>query len=96
MKIFPSMKLGSLLYAILLMLSFSSCNSKEKELKTGWWKYGQGFHLGDDVLILKDSNLRNDTILIGQKPVAIILSVSSHEIKIASIPSGETGIYFHK
>ncbi len=51
-KAFTAMKLYSLFCVILLLLIFASCNSKDKELKSGWWKYGDGFHLGD-VLILQ-------------------------------------------
>jgi hypothetical protein len=89
------MKLSNLFCAILVWLIFFSCNSRDTQLKSGWWKYEEGFHLGD-VLILKGSNLRGDTIFIEQKPVAIVVTVASNRLEIASISSGDKGIYFHK
>ncbi|MES2847904.1 MAG: hypothetical protein V4685_02525 [Bacteroidota bacterium] len=91
------MKRNYSIFIILLLQILPGCISKNEQLKTGWWKQGDdGFHLDGDVLVLNDSNMRNDTIFIDNKPIAIILTVNSHEMKIASIASGETGIYIHK
>jgi hypothetical protein len=95
MKAFTAMKLYSLFCAILLLLIFVSCNSRDKELKSGWWKYGDGFYLGD-VLIFNDSNSRGDTIFIENKPIGTLVTVNSHMIEIISIASGERSSYFHK
>ncbi len=79
----------------LVYLIFLSCSSRDNLLKSGWWKYGDGLHLGD-VLIFRDSNVRGDTIFTGGKPVATLVNVNSHRIEVVSLNSGERGSYIHK
>jgi|JI10StandDraft_1071094.scaffolds.fasta_scaffold20432_4 hypothetical protein len=89
------MKSGSSFCITLVYLIFLSCSPGDNQLKTGWWKYEQGLHLGD-VLILRDSNVKGDTIFISGKPVANLVSVNTHRIEVVSLYSGERGSYIYK
>lgn len=72
-----------------------------EEIKQSWWKYGEGFHIGD-ALRLDDDELKMDTIFSNNKPVAIIISCKKRfpqndaVMKIQSLETGEKGTYFEK
>ncbi len=84
-----------------LILAGLSCTLTDDRIKKHWWKYGEGFHMGD-VLILDNKNLLNDTIFINGKPKAIIVDKvygligDDNEIIIKSLLTNEKGIYHEK
>lgn len=90
------------LKSLIIPLLILGCSVDETELKTSWWKYGEGFHLGDE-LNFNHIKLRNDTIFENKKPVAVItsyrgdiLDLVGPTIKIKSIETGKIGIYHQK
>ena len=93
------MKSSHIVLFILILIAFTSCKLTDDKIKTGWWKYDNGFHLGDE-LIFNDSNFKNDTIFSGEKPIALIISKASfsgnNKITIKSISSGEVGVYIQR
>jgi len=72
-----------------------------EKIKKHWWKYGEGFHIGD-VLVLDNKNLINDTIFINDKPTAIIVDKvygligADNKIIIRSVWTNEKGTYHEK
>lgn len=85
----------------LCLTIFLSCTLNDTQLKKRWWKYNRGYYLGD-VLDFNDLNYRNDTIFVGRKPLAIILSKlnalpgGDNQITIKSLSTKETGVYNQK
>ena len=88
---------------IIFLLSFgviSSCGLTNGRIETQEWKYSEGFHIGD-WLDFSNTNLtiKNDTIYSSTKPVAVIVEKinsfvgADNQIKIASMETGEIGIY---
>ena len=87
---------------ILLVILLSSCSFNDKELKNGWWKYGEGYHIGD-VLNFNNILLSNDTIYRNGIPDAILIdridshfNLTSRKIIIQSLSSNEKGTYHQK
>lgn len=76
-----------------------SCKFKNKELKESWWKFGEGYYIGDVLNLI----IKNDTLLLNNKPKAIIitqtesfLGFTDRSIIIKSLESNEKGTYFQK
>ncbi|WP_422092094.1 hypothetical protein [Tenacibaculum ovolyticum] len=87
-----------IIFYISLPLFLISCSTNDKELEKGWWKYGEGYHIGD-VLDFKKHKLSNDTIFINDKPRALLIrheNFISKRIVIKSLESDETGTYHNK
>jgi len=68
-----------------------------EEIKNLQWKYGEGYHIGD-VLLLDDHNLKGDTIYKDDKPIAVIMKSGdmfweSPDLVIKDIKTGKTGTY---
>ncbi len=87
---------------IILIIVFSSCSFSDNELKNGWWKYGDGYHIGD-VLDFNSFTLSNDTIYRNSVPKAILINridsyfnLTSRKIIIQSLSSNEKGTYHQK
>lgn len=83
---------------ISLPLFLVSCSTNDMDLKKGWWKYGEGYHIGD-VIDFKSHKISNDTIFINDKPKALLISQEnfiSRKIVIKSLESDETGTYHNK
>jgi hypothetical protein len=85
-----------------IFLVIFGCSVNETELKASWWKYGEGYYLGD-VLDFNDIKLRSDTIFNDKIPIAVItstqgkiLNLKGPTLKIKSIETGEIGIYHQK
>lgn len=86
---------------ILTFLFLTSCLS-DKQLKESWWKYGEGYSIGD-VLNFKIYELRNDTLFLDNTPKALIierkesiLGFTDREVTIKDLTSNKTGIYYQK
>lgn len=82
-----------------LFFLFISCSLNKKEANESWWKYNNGYYLGD-VLILNEESLIRDTIYINNTPKAFLLEEKNavlwfidKKIIIKSIESDETGVY---
>ncbi|WP_438423744.1 hypothetical protein [Aquimarina macrocephali] len=83
------------------LIFLTSCLSN-KELKEGWWKYGDGYHIGD-VISFERYNLVNDTLYLKDIPKALLISqeesvfgFTSRKIVIKDLKSNETGTYYQK
>lgn len=84
-----------------LTIPCSGCTLTNDRIQKHWWKYGNGFHLGD-VLRFANNSLRNDTIFINNRPTAKIIDKTyglfgdDNEIVIKSLLTAETGTYHEK
>jgi len=84
-----------------LSLAFAGCTLTNDGIQKHWWKYGNGFHIGD-VLRFDNNSLRNDTIFINNIPTAKIIDKvhglfgADNEIIIKSFLSSATGTYHEK
>jgi len=94
-----SLKLFTVISTLLVLYSCSRLSNNE--IKKSWWKYGSGYHLAG-ALRFENSNLKGDTILVNNKPIAIILSCGkgffrkTAILEIKDIESGNVGIYHDK
>lgn len=77
-----------------------SCSLNDKQLKESWWKYGDGFHIGD-VINFEKHQVINDTIFLDNIPKAIlinkegsILGFTDRTIIVKDLLSDETGTYY--
>lgn len=87
--------MARLIFYISLPLFLISCSTNDKELEKGWWKYEEGYNIGD-VLDFKRHKLSNDTIFINDKPRALLIRYEnfiSKRLIIKSLESDETGTY---
>ncbi len=100
--IIKSMK--RIVFSGLIAYLLISCKFNNKELKESWWKFGEGYYIGD-VLNFNNENLiiKNDTLFLNNKPKAIIitqtesfLGFTDRSIIIKSLESNEKGTYFQK
>ena len=88
---------------ILVIISFFlvSCNYSDEDINNTMWKYSEGYYFGD-YLQLNYISLRNDTILMRNKPIGIILSKKkgyfnfTGKLEIESIETGKIGLYVDK
>lgn len=64
--------MGTKLFFLLSCTLLVSCSISDDDLKTGWWKYGGGQHIGD-ILTFNDSNISNDTIYKNEIAIGIIV-----------------------
>jgi len=86
---------------LLCVSTFLGCTLTDSELKKGWWKHGSGYSIGD-VIYFNGRHVRNDTIIINDRPIAVIKSRKrtiigdDNEIIIKSLHTNETGIYYQK
>jgi len=87
---------------IILLILISSCSFSDTDLKNGWWKYGNGYHIGD-VLDFNTLTFSNDTIYTNGIPRAILIdrvdsyfNLTSRKIIIQSLSSNEKGTYHQK
>lgn len=78
------------------------CSLNEQQLKTGWWKYGEGYYLGDVVDFNKGFAIHGDTVLQNGQRVGIIIRKTKgifggdNEIEITSIDKKQSGVYHQK
>lgn len=84
----------------IFLFSFCSCSVSDKNLKDYFWKYDDGLHLGDE-LIINTESLKNDTIYLKNKPKYFIKTSIGYfgfptELIIKDIESGEEGRYVGK
>ncbi|WP_299607245.1 hypothetical protein [uncultured Aquimarina sp.] len=86
---------------ILILLPITSCLN-DKQIKSGWWKYGNGYHIGD-VISFERYDLRNDTLFLENTPKAILskregsyFGFTDRKITIKDLKSNKTGIYYQK
>lgn len=97
-------KMKKIISGFVLMLLVLSCKNQEEQLKdVGFWKYSEGFHIGDlmdpkdDLLEIKD-----DTIFSNDFPVARFLEIENRffsgdkVLYIQSLTSDEAGVYVSK
>ena len=87
-----------------LFLFIFSCKNQDEQLKdVGFWKYSEGFNIGD--IIDFNSNLNkvgNDTIYRNGVPLARFLEVENRffsgdkVLYIQSLTSDEAGVYVSK
>ena len=87
-------------FYIIILCFFSSCSVNDENLKDYFWKYSDGLHLGDE-LIINTESLKNDTIYQENKPKYIIKTSIGYfgyptELIIKDIESGEEGRYVGK
>jgi hypothetical protein len=89
-----------LLFSVLSLL-LVSCSYSDKDINNTMWKYSEGYYFGD-YLQLNFISLRNDTILLRNKPFGIILSKKRGyfnfpgKLEIKSIETGKIGLYVDK
>jgi hypothetical protein len=80
----------------------AGCSLSDQQLKRGWWKYGEGYHLGDVVDFNHRFSISGDTILQNGKAVAVIIDRKKgifgddNEIQIRSLDKKESGVYHQK
>lgn len=92
--------------SFLFMLLVASCtNLDNPAVQNYWWKYGEGFHIGDALHFEQEgfNYLKDDTIFQNGKPVATIISCDksifrdSYVMKICSFSDPSTiGTYHQK
>ena len=94
-------KLIKKLIYIFTFVLITSCLS-DRQLKEGWWKYGEGYHIGD-VISFERYDLRNDTLFLENTPRALlsrregsIFGMKARTIIIKDLNSNETGTYYQK
>lgn len=68
-----------------------------EEIENYQWKYGEGYHIGD-VLLLDNHNLKGDTIYKDDKPVAVITNSGgmfweSPDLEIKDLKTEQSGTY---
>lgn len=86
----------------LTCLFLPACSLSEQKLKTGWWKYGEGYHLGDVVDFNKGFSINGDTVLQNGHRVGIItrktkgMFGNDDEIEITSLDKKQSGVYHQK
>ena len=86
----------------LTCLFLQSCSLDEQQLKKGWWKYGEGYHLGDVVDFNNGFSINGDTVLQNGQRVGIIIRKTKglfgddNEIEITSLDKKKSGIYHQK
>ena len=94
-----------LVISFLLALTFQfliGCSLTEKKLKSGWWKYGEGYHLGDVINFNRSFSLSGDTILHNGQRVGLITRKTTRwfgdddEIEITSLDKKQSGVYHLK
>ena len=89
-----------LLFTLISMLP--GCSLSEQELKSGSWKYGEGYHFGDMIDFKKDFSIRSDTIFYQGREIGIITRRTTgffgndNQIEIASLKEKKTGRYHQK
>jgi hypothetical protein len=87
---------------VLIWPFLTGCSLNDQQLKSGWWKYGDGFHIGDVVDFNKEYSMMGDTILQSGKTVGIITRKSKgmfgddNEIEITSLDKKRSGVYHQK
>ncbi len=81
---------------------FTSCSLNNEQLKRGWWKYGDGYYIGD-VIDFEKYDLVNDTLYLRDIPKAVLfdskkslLGFTNRKIIIKDINSNTTGVYYQK
>jgi hypothetical protein len=90
--------LTSILF-ILIYLFLPGCALNSQELKNGWWKYGEGYHIGDVVDFNKSFEIKGDTILQRGHRVGVItrktkgIFGADNEIEITSLDNKQPGVY---
>ncbi|WP_299887135.1 hypothetical protein [uncultured Lacinutrix sp.] len=89
------------LICILTLIFLTSCLNN-KELREGWWKYGDGYHIGD-VISFERYNLINNTLYLENIPKALLISkeesvfgFTSRKIVIKDLESNKRGTYYQK
>jgi hypothetical protein len=90
-----------LIISSLCVSTFLGCGLGDNDIRKGWWKHGSGFSIGD-VISFDDKNYRNDTILIDNRPIAVIESGKKafvggdNEIVVRALLTNEKGFYYQK
>lgn len=89
------------LICLLAFVFLYSCLNNE-QLKEGWWKYGEGYHI-EDVISFERFSIRNDTLFLRNIPKAILyrregsmFGVTDRKIIIKDLISYNTGVYYQK
>jgi len=90
------MRLSSLILLLLFFVSLLSCDYNYSKIEKGWWKYGEGHHLGDRLDIGKSHQVSNDTIYAKDIAIATIKLYHRRTMIIKDIGSNKTGRYHHK
>lgn len=82
-----------------VLLGFIAC----KENKNTFWKYAEGYHIGDVIAIdYKNNQIKNDTIYFKNKAVAAVISIENRILSndkvliIKDINSTKTSRYIEK
>ena len=92
------MRLSLIVFTILL---FYSCSLTDNDLKEGWWKYGEGYHIEDVLDFKKNYTVNRDTLLQNGKKVGIIIGrtkslLKDNRIEISSLDNNQSGFYYQK
>lgn len=91
-----------LLPLILAGLLFAGCSFKDHQLKEGWWKYGEGYSVGDVIDFKAGYTLSQDTLLMNGRKVAIVSRIDkrifpgNNQMIIRSLDGRQSGVYFQK
>lgn len=83
-----------------VFFQFSSCKGEKLEVE-GFWKYSEGFYIGDVLdFKVKHLEIRKDTVFRNNRPVAQIQKIENNffvkRLYIKSINSNVTGVYVEK
>ncbi len=93
----PKKILATSIAVLLLSFSLVSCSFKSDSefIQNRFWKYGEGFQAKTDILILTNENLRNDTIFVHKKPIAVVIKLEDFksDLIIKSIKTNYFGRY---
>lgn len=98
------MKNLKIVLSFVIILVLISCKNQDEQLKdVGFWKYSEGFHIGD-AMDPKDDILevKNDTLFRNHFPIARFLKLENRILSgdkvlyIQSLTSDEVGVYVSK
>ena len=84
---------------VLFIFFLCNCNRVDKTVKHGFWKYKNGFSIGDPGDIFnfysEPYKISNDTIFHSNIAKAVVLKTENGLLLLKSVATGETGTYIH-
>lgn len=99
-----SLRIEAIVLLSCFLFLIIACNNDNKQLKeVGFWKYSDGFYIGDYIdFNSKSIKIQNDTIYKVEAPIALIIKIKDRTIlgnkllHIQDIASNKEGVYVEK
>lgn len=94
-------KLITLLF-VATSLSMAGCSLSDHEMKEGWWKYGQGYHVGDVIDFKENFSISRDTLYRDGQIIGTVIRKRrgwfgfENEIEIRALDGKQSGVYYKK